>query len=108
MRGEFIPLWGLPFTKADAERELSYNGPLPGPLPEPPCAIENGTNWVETALNPNQEANLLAMTLPPMPESPGPGLPTAFPELTSPPEAFFTEVTFVNRQPCPPDRFNQP
>lgn len=51
VHGEFIPLRGIPITRADAERELSYEGPLPGPLPEPPRVIEKGTSWVDTALN---------------------------------------------------------
>ena len=40
VRGEFIPLRGVPATRDNAEQELSYKGPLPGPLPELPHDVE--------------------------------------------------------------------
>ena len=87
IRGEFVPLRGVPATRAKAEKEQGYEGPLPGPLPEPPHVIEKGTNCVETALNDHQEANLLAMSLPPDHGPPSQGLPSAYSEIASLPEA---------------------
>ena len=34
--GEFIPLRGIPVDRETVERELSYEGPLPGPMMEQP------------------------------------------------------------------------
>ena len=57
VRGEFIPLRSVPVDRKTAERELSYEGPLPGPLPEPLQVVEKGTHWVDTALNAHKGTN---------------------------------------------------
>ena len=101
-RGEFIPLRGVPIDRETAERELSYEGPLPGPLPEQPRVVEKGTHWVDAELNAHKGANLLAMGLPPVPKVPRESLPTTFPEIASPPEPIFSSDIFINGQPCPP------
>ena len=102
MRGEFIPLRGIPVNSETAQRELSYEWPLPGPLPELPRVVEKGTHWVDAALNAHKGTNLLAMDLPPVPEVTLPELPTMFPEIACPPEAIFSTDTFINGQLCPP------
>jgi transposase InsO family protein/dUTPase len=101
IRGEYIPLRGVPGSIEEAEEEMGYDGPLPGPIPEPPRAIENGTHWADDALNARKETNLLAMDVPPAPAAPPPEPPDEFPEISEPPSALLHEDTFVNGQPCP-------
>jgi hypothetical protein len=36
IRGEYIPLQGVPATIEEAEMEMGYDGPLLGPIPDPP------------------------------------------------------------------------
>ena len=57
---------------------------------------------MDTALNASKGANLLAMSLPSVPDLPAVELPSTFPEIDNPPKAFLTEDTFINGQPCPP------
>ncbi len=81
---------------------MGYDGPLPGPVPDPPRAIENGTHWVDDDLNARKGTNLLAMSIPPVPDVPPPEPPSEFPEISDPPSIIFTEDMFVNGRPCPP------
>ncbi len=82
VRGEYIPLRGIPATADAAEPELGYNRPLP--VPEPRLTKEKGTHWVDGDLNANKDTNLLAISLPPIPELPRLELPTDFPEISDP------------------------
>lgn len=78
IRGEYIPLRGVPGSMKEAEIEMGYDGPLPGPIPDPPRAIENGTHWVDDDLNARKGTNLLAMDVPPAPAAPPPEPPPSF------------------------------
>ncbi len=102
IRGEYIPLGGVLATAEAAEQEIGYNVPLPGPIPELPRTIENGTHWVDPNLNANKGPNLLAMSVPPVPDSSLLDLLTEFPEISDPPDTILTEDTFLNGRPCPP------
>ncbi len=53
-------------------------------------------------LNAWKGTNLLAKSVPPVPDTPPPEPPSEFPEISEPPGTIFTEDTFVNGQPCPP------
>ncbi len=102
IQGEYIPLGGVLATAEAVEEEIGYNVPLPGPIPELPQTIENGTHWVDPNLNANKGPNLLAMSVPPVPDSSLLDLLTEFPEISDPPDTILTEDTFLNGRPCPP------
>jgi hypothetical protein len=91
-----------PATPEAAEIKMGYDGPLPGPVPDPPRTIENGTHWVDDNLNALKGTNLLAMSIPPAPDLSPTEPPLEFPEILDPPGAILIKDTFVNGQPCPP------
>jgi hypothetical protein len=79
IRGEYIPLRGVPATPEATELKMGYEPK------DPPRTIKNGTHWVDNNLNAWKGTNLLAMSVPPAPDLPPPEPPLEFPKILDPP-----------------------